>query len=276
MDLASFVEEKFLAPMCNYYTAEATAVYALALIGAVYLIFRFLKRFEIPVDSRMFFASIPFIIYGGMTRALRDHGIYQGPLFCSPPIYFFVFFLAALSLVAGVLVQRKTGMGYHHFMFAIGTSLVVLDLSLISIQNWSAVASVFFLTLFWFGVLQLASALVPEFFTRTNRGIILSHLFDASSTFTALSFFGYCEQHVIPGILTGKYCAAASLPSFLVLPFMPWMMFVVKLAAVIPALLVIDRYVEDRPFANFLKLVILVLGLALGTRDFLTVAMKPI
>jgi len=274
--VSEFLKSKFLEPMCNYYTPEATATYALILIAAVYAVYRFVKKFEIEIDSKFILGTVPFILYGGTTRALRDHNLYQGYLFCSPPIYFFVFAVASLSLIAGVAIQRKFGIDYYLTMFSVGLSLVVLNSTMITVVNWLAFYSILILTGFWASIVVVLSRLAPEFFTKLNSFILVSHLFDASSTFTALSLFNYCEQHVLPGILTGKYCAASSLPSFLILPFAPWMMFVLKLAAVIPALFIIDKYTEDKSFANFLKLVVLILGLALGTRDFITVAMKPI
>ena len=50
-------------------------------------------------------------------------------------------------------------------------------------------------------------------------------------------------------------------------------MFALKIAVILPVLMIIDRYSDDRFFTNFLKIIILILGLALGIRDILTVSM---
>jgi uncharacterized membrane protein len=93
-------------------------------------------------------------------------------------------------------------------------------------------------------------------------------MFDAAATWTALSFFGYAEQHVLPRLLIGIMGPAA--------------MFALKIVVVIPVLYIIDRYTEREgkspnkyskakytDFTNFLKIVILILGLAPALRDMI-------
>jgi len=99
----------------------------------------------------------------------------------------------------------------------------------------------------------------PKLLSIENTGILTSHLFDASATFTALTFFGYYEQHV--------------LPSFLIDIFGPWIMFPLKIIVVWAVLALIDRSKEDIFFKRFLKIIILILGLSLGIRDFLTISL---
>ena len=50
-------------------------------------------------------------------------------------------------------------------------------------------------------------------------------------------------------------------------------MFPLKIAVVWTVLYVIDKSNEDQNFKNILKIIILILGLSLGIRDFLTVSM---
>ena len=44
-------------------------------------------------------------------------------------------------------------------------------------------------------------------------------------------------------------------------------MFLLKIVVVLPALWAIDHYAEDRQFRKFLKIVVMILGLAPGLRD---------
>jgi len=74
----------------------------------------------------------------------------------------------------------------------------------------------------------------------------------------------------------GAYCNAQSLPSLLNLPFMPWMIFPLKIVFVWGALYLLDKNSDDKKLNNFLKIIILILGLALGIRDMLTVSMLVI
>ncbi|PKM92417.1 MAG: hypothetical protein CVU81_00520 [Euryarchaeota archaeon HGW-Euryarchaeota-1] len=80
-----------------------------------------------------------------------------------------------------------------------------------------------------------------------------AHLFDASATFVALTFFSYAEKHVLPTAVMGL--------------FGPVAFFALKLLVIIPAIIVIDQFVEDKNTNNGLKFVLFVLGFAPGVRD---------
>ncbi len=260
IDLFLWLNEKFLQPMCNYYTLEATLVYGLLLVAAVFGTYKLLKKLKIKINRQFALALLPFILFGGSARALRDHGFFQGYLFCSPLIYFVVFAITLASLLAAILIQKKFRFQYHKSMFAAGALLLLYNISMISISNWFGFSVIIGLTTFWAILFFGLHRLFPKKLSFANSGIMVSHLLDASSTFTALTFFGYYEQHV--------------LPNFLINIFGPWVMFPLKIFVVLPVLLLIDKYGEDKQFTNFLKIIILILGLALGTRDFLTVSMR--
>lgn len=257
--LLDFFNEKFLQPMCHYYTLEATLVYGVLLVIAVYGTYKLLEKLKIKTDKSFFLALLPFIIYGGSTRALRDHDFYQGYLFCSPIIYFIVFALALSSLLIALFLQKKFNIQYHKTMIVIGSLFILYNIGMISINNYIAFFYILSLTALWGIIFFGLRRFYPKIISKINAGIITAHLFDASSTFTALSFFGYYEQHV--------------LPTFFINIFGPWIMFPLKIFIVLPVLLIIDKHSKDKQFNNFLKIIILILGLALGTRDFLTVSM---
>lgn len=257
--LKEFVYEKFLNPLCYYYTLEATITYGLIFCLLVLGTYKLLQKLKIEIDKKFFIALVPFIIYGGWTRALRDHNLYQGYLFCSPPIYFFIYAIALISLLIGLIIQKKTNFSYHKTMFLLGFLFILYNLTLTSITNYTAFGIILILIGIWSAIFFGINFLKPKFLSLENAGITVAHLFDASASFTAIQFFGYYEQHI--------------LPSFLINLTGPWIMFPLKIFVVIPVLLIIDKYAEDRFFRNFLKIVILILGLALGVRDFLTVSM---
>ncbi len=50
-------------------------------------------------------------------------------------------------------------------------------------------------------------------------------------------------------------------------------MFPLKIAVILGALYIIDKYIEDKTIANMLKLAIFILGLAPGLRNFLSLIM---
>lgn len=271
--ISDFIYTYFLKTMCYEYNVVNTIVYGLILIAAVFGIYKLLEKLKIKIDRKLFYAVIPFIIFGGSARALRDHTeigtIFQSvpQLFCSPIIYFVVFAIALGSLLLGISVQRRFKIEYWKTMAFIGIVILVYNIGNIRIENWAAVAMITGLFVFWIVIFFGFSHFKPKILSRMNAGILSSHLLDASSTFTALTFFPYTEQHVLPSFLinlAGGPAAGA------------WIMFPLKILVVGSVLFLLDKYSEDEQFKNFLKLIILILGLALGTRDFLTVSMLQV
>ena len=265
--LEDFIQTNYLVPLCRYYTPVGTITYGILLAIAVFGTYKLLKYLKIDINKNFFIALLPFIIYGGWTRALRDYGIfYEGSIFCSPPIYFIIFLITLGSLVLGLSLQRITSKSkyaklfeYHKTMFGIGFGLLVFNALQTNIINLTAFLMISGLMIFWTAVFLIIHRLNPAWLSKVNMGIIISHLFDASSTFVAISYFGFYEQHVLPTFLIG----------FLG----PWVMFPLKIFVVWPVLVFIDRSKEDEYFKKFLKIIILILGLALGTRDFLSVSL---
>jgi uncharacterized membrane protein len=260
--IEDFINENFLGPLCHYYTPIGTVTYGLILVLAVLGTYKLLKRMKIKIDRRFFIGLLPFILYGGWTRALRDYnlGAYESNLFCSPPIYFFVFAVTLGSLLLGILIERRTKKKvYEKVMVAIGAAFLIYNLTLTRINNTFGFSFVLALILVWSVIFFGLSRFKPKMLSFENAGIIVAHLFDASSTFTALTFYSFYEQHVVP--------------SFLIDIAGPWVMFPLKIVVVWTVLEVIDRSKEDDFLKKFLKIVILILGLALGLRDFLTISM---
>ncbi len=249
--------------MGHYYTLPNTVVYSLIFAAAVYLVYRYvLKKMNFRVDEKFMLSLVPFIFLGGIMRALEDAGFYQGFFFVSPGIYITVFFIALGSLLFSSLAEKYFKKKYWKIMLVIGTILCLTNLYFVlsfGIKNWNGIAMVLGLVTFWSLLFGLIHLKFPKYLSRQNFPILVSHLFDGSSTFVALTFFSYMEQHV--------------LPRFLISFTGPWVMFPLKIAIVWPVLLLIDRHVDDKEFRIWLKIAVLILGLALGTRDILKLGM---
>ena len=150
-------------------------------------------------------------------------------------------------------------------MSIIGWALVIVNFYLLPWADPIPLLIIAGLTALWSGLFYGLSKLFRhDFFKKhhinlkkalsiPNQVILGGHFLDASATFTALTFYGYLEQHVVPR---------------LVIPlFGPISMFFLKIVVVLPVLWIIDSHAEDKNFRNFLKLVVLILGLAPGLRD---------
>lgn len=260
--MADFFTDNFITPLCNYYTPVNTITYGIILVLAVYGTYKLLRYLKVDIDWRLLSGLLPFIVYGGWTRALRDHqlGIYTSNWFCSPPIYFVVFGLALASLLFGLGLQKIfKGFSYENPMRLFSLMLLIYNASLTSISNLTGFTYDLALISAWGLIFYLIHRAKPKLLSLENAGILTSHLIDASSSFVAITFFGYYEQHV--------------LPSFLINIVGPWILFPLKIVVVWAVLYYIDKSKEDKFFKNFLKIIILILGLALGIRDFLTVSL---
>ena len=280
--------EWFVAPMMRngWYNPVNTLVYSVILILAVFLVYKMLKRMNIHIDRNFFIAILPFIFWGSSTRVLKDaatagalrmpelNAFYGSPFFVTPGSYIITFSLALSVLLLSLLVQKlsRAKVPYWKLMFGIGIALCAFNIYLIPIMALEGFLMVIGIasawTLLFFGkwklfrtdffkrnFKKLKPEKIREFWTAQNAGIMSAHMLDASATFVSLAFFGYLEQHVVPRLLIGLIGPAS--------------MFLLKLAIVIPVLYIIDRYAEEGDFKNFLKIVVLILGLAPGLRDAL-------
>jgi uncharacterized membrane protein len=109
-----------------------------------------------------------------------------------------------------------------------------------------------------FGFYKIRGKLKANWFTRFNAFLLGVHMFDASTTFVALQYFPYYEQHV--------------LSNFVIAFVGPVGQFLIKLPIVLIVLYFLERELpkkEDENMKNFFKVAILILGLAPGLRNFL-------
>ncbi len=253
-----FIQDNFLYLQPGY-TILNTVVFGIILGIVVILVIKMFKYIKKdPKD--LIIPVIPFIFFGSSARALVDNGIYPLiHLLVTPGIYVFTGLITIMTLLVSVYVEKKTQFDYRYLMLIVGVILCIPNIYYINnldwvaffevIGAWAAVSSIFILLRNKWGLLK----------SNINLSALLAHLFDASSTFIAVDFYGYGEQHVLPNALTSLAGTAA-------------VMFPLKIAVILTALYVIDEYIEDKTIANMLKLAIFILGLAPGIRNFLSLS----
>ncbi|MFZ3077390.1 MAG: DUF63 family protein [Candidatus Aenigmatarchaeota archaeon] len=256
------IEEYFSGVMGHHYTAVGILSYGIIFAAAVYLVYEYLlKRIGFRIDSKFMLSLVPFIIFGGITRALKDTNFYQGFFFMSPGIYITIFFITLLSLLLSIAAEKRFKKPYWIFMLGIGGALVLFDMiqvALIGIENWTAVVMILGLFAAWAAVFAGAHFLLPKF-SKINAGIAFSHAMDASQNFVGVAVFGYSAQMPL------NFAAESFFGS--------WIIFPIKISVVLAVLLLIDKYSSDKEFNTWLKLAILILGLPMGFRGMLRVGM---
>jgi len=289
--MADFLHDTFVLPIMQngWYNPLNTIVYGILLVIGVYLVFRLLRKLSIGIDRRFLYAILPFIFWGSTTRVLHDaafagrlatpglNAFYNSPLFPTPGSYLITFGLALLVLLVSLLVQKGTGgakkrllglairqggIPYWKTMAAIGVVLCGINVYMLPFTTITPLLLVLGFWLLWTGLFLILGrwkaltcrvSAMKGLLTGQNLGILSAHFLDAAATFTALSFFGYWEQHVVPNLFIPVFGSIS--------------MFFLKAVVVLPVLWAIDRYGESGNFNNFLKIVVLILGLAPGLRD---------
>jgi uncharacterized membrane protein len=98
-----------------------------------------------------------------------------------------------------------------------------------------------------------------------NIMIVGGHMLDASATFIGIDRYGYVEKHILPKTLMNMTGTAA-------------IMYPLNLIFLIPALYIMDVSMEEETKENphlmaLVKLTILILGFAPGTRDIIRMAL---
>ena len=242
------------------YTILNTVVFGIILGICILLIIKMFKYIK-KDPAELMIPLIPFIFFGSSARALVDNNIYPLTyLLVTPGIYLLTGLMAIITLLFAVFVERKTSFDYRYIIFTVGAVVCIPNILFMSPINlvatlqvvgvWAIVSSIFVLLRNKWSLLS----------NRFNLSVLMAHLFDASSTYIAVDYYGYYEQHVLPSALTALFGTAL-------------VMFPLKIVVILGALYIIDTYIEDRTIANMLKLAIFILGLAPGLRNFLSLIM---
>lgn len=247
-----FFTNYFLNPViyAQGYNPVNTTVYSITFVVAAYLVFRLLKKINIKVDRKFVLAIAPFVVIGSLFRVLYDAGFVTSRVFVTPSIYFLVFAITIITLFASLFLQKRFKVGYHKIMFVVGLTIAAFTASLYQVRNISGAA----IDLAIYLPIVIALYFVKWGFE--NKIVTALQMFDATTTFTSLQFFGYGEQHVLPNFFINAFGLGP-------ISFIP-----LKAVAVVAVLLLIDKYADDKEFGNYLKILIGLLGAATSLRDF--------
>ena len=280
----SFLPDIIQTTFFSGYTVFNTIVYTLILVIFILAIIKMFKKLEIDPLS-IFYSIIPFIFLGSSTRALVDNGILPKTVFLiTPGLYILVGLITIISFLFCIFLFNKKGIDYRYSLFSLGLIFSLPNLIFFSKVNFTALlyviltwilSSLVFLGIV-FLVLYVKSNISknPEKINLSNSkekikkykinfSIVLAHLFDASTTYVAVEYFNYVEQHVLPNALYQLFDTYLTL-------------FPMKIIVIVAVLYIIDQYFDDLTIKNLLKLAVFVLGLAPGLRNILTLILGTV
>ncbi len=247
-----------------------TLVYALIFVGAVWFLYdRFFKIKKIAINREFIIALSGWILFGSSMRAVEDAGILKTILLVTPLFYIAAFAIAFPLLAVSLRFNQKVR--YWKSWGAAGYLLGLFALSQLPVKNLFGISYVLAVWGAWMLLLWRLSRAFPEVLSRWNFSALSAQMFDASSTFVALTFFSnFWEKHVL-GSAAMVFFESRNI--FLINGSASWIMFALKLAVVPVVLYAIDKYGETENEKKFLKMIILLLGLAVGLRNTLEIGM---
>ena len=276
----SFLPDIIQTTFFSGYTVFNTIVYTLILVIFILAIIKMFKKLEIDPLS-IFYSIIPFIFLGSSTRALVDNGIYPKTIFLiTPGLYILVGMITIFSFLFSIYLFNKKGIDYRYTLLFLGILFSIPNIIFFSNVNFTAIAyviltwiivSIIFLAMAFFvlyikniivennGEKNISNTLEKIKKYKINFSILLAHLFDASTTYVAVEYYNYYEQHVLPNAINQLFDTYLTL-------------FPMKIIVIVAVLYIIDQYFDDLMIKNLLKLTVFVLGLAPGLRNILTLA----
>jgi len=257
----SFLVEKFWTPIVNesvYYNPFNTTVYALIFgIAALYLVYPVSKKLDVDFDREFFIGISPYVFLGGAARSLKDVNAINTILFETPFIYLVMFVFTIGALFTSKKFAKYQDIEYHKLLFGIGSAVFLAVISLYNFSNFDAVIYFLGMMLTWiipfYLILKLAR---PDILSYSFTVPIGAHYFDASTTITSLAFGGV-EKHVLAQFFTANFGVIG--------------MFVMKTAVIVPIVYYINENMEGEE-KNYYLFLIALLGIALGTRNLISLA----
>ncbi len=270
MDIGSFIAKYYIDPILygEGYNVVNTLTYAIILGISLFAILKLMAFLKLSVDERLITATAPFIILGASLRNLEDVHLLSPPysyMFITPLVYVLAFVITLCVLLLCVYLERSGKIkDYSKPFFWAGVAGTVLVWATLLVTQpvsvWWAPLVVFALAFTFTGIVYLlAKRLGLAFLTMPlNVAILGAHMFDASSTFTAIDIVGgFAEKHVLPTFFIDTFHTA-------------FVMYGLKLAVFIPVIYLMEKYfTEDRDLYHVLKFALLVLGFGPGIRNTL-------
>ena len=272
--ISDFITTYYIDPI-RYgqpYNIVDTLTYAIILVIAVYLIYRWLKWTGFPVDRKFVLATVPFIVLGGLLRVVEDTGYITSDLrflLITPLIFFVIFFITVAALLLSQTLERARIITSYDIGYAgIGTMGCILAAAFLVWYGLTYSQIAVSILLIILTLATVTTGAVWGFMRYVLKWeyvsdplycvLIFSHMLDASATSYGIDLhsIAYTESHVVGGALIAWTGTAFS-------------MFPLKLAVLFPAIYILQQYRKEAPqiLWHLILLAMIVVGLAPGVRN---------
>jgi uncharacterized membrane protein len=255
------------------YNVVDTLTYALILVIAIYVLYRWLTASKIvSVDRRFVLATLPFVVLGGLLRVFEDTGMITSGwhvILVTPLIYFVLFFFTIAVLILSAQFQ-KAGLIRDYAPLYAGTGIVSC-IVVAGVLVWFGITTTtvdprVFLVIMGLAVATSAAVYAAmRYLLRWKYAadplylsLIFGQMLDASATSFGIDLhpLSYMEVHVV-----GSNLIALTGTAFV--------MFPLKLVVLFPAVWLLQHYRDDAPQVlwHLILLAMITVGLAPGVRD---------
>jgi uncharacterized membrane protein len=273
--ISDFIYKYYIDPI-RYeqpYNIVETVTYALILIAAVYIIYRWFKKSKFPLDGPFVLATLPYVVFGGVLRVVQDTHMIKSDLqflIVTPFIYFVIFFYTFGILVLSHYLERKglctsyikvyAGVGIFSvfcvalFLLEWGITYTQIDLFVLAIIPLMATVATLLVFACMRYLLKWQYVTDPLYIA-----LIFGQMLDASATSYGIDLHPsvqYIEQHVVGSALIEWTHTA-------------FVMFPLKLVVLFPAVYIMEMYRKEAnpAFWHLILLAMIIVGLAPGVRD---------
>lgn len=267
--ISQLINEYYIDPIMHDsgYNIVNTITWAIILGICIFGIVKLLRKMNVSITDRLTASVIPFILAGSSLRVIEDTGVLEPPvsyLFITPNIYFLAFFITVIFLILAKAVSKAAGKDFETVFALFGSAWFVANIAYLLylediVHPWVPVFVIASASVILYSLYLAFRFSGNEIFTnKLNLSILGVHLLDASSTFVGVDFLGYYEKHVVPAFLIDLTGTAL-------------VMYPLKLLIFLPVIYILDTQFEEdaesKTLKTFLKLVIIMLGLAPACRN---------
>lgn len=269
----------FVGLESSNYTVIQTILYALLVLIGLYILYWWVKRQKLPIDTAFVLSSITYVIWGGLLHVVYDveyikpnHGSILRVLLTTPQVYILVMIIGLLVLfVSFKLQQKKIILTYVKPFAGFGVAACVITLGYLAFVGITGLKFDIVVILAVLAMAAVATAALWALMRYVFRWkyvshplyicLIASHFIDAAATSYALELhpMHYIEQHVLGGALIDITGTA-------------FIMFALKAVILILAIWVLEKLRTDEKLTIIWYLVIFVMmivGLGPGIRDLI-------
>jgi len=251
------MQEYFVEPLYHdTFNPINTLVYVALFFILIIVTLQIFERLKIKFDWGFYSYFILFIALGALLGGVKDIHSISSPMFSTVGIYALIFIMLAGSISAGKIVEKSLGIPYNAVPMlaaAVGLGLLLTNYT----PTGSSVAPLLYILALGMlpsmGIVIFIRKLGLDIFDKkVNRGILLAHMLDASSTYMGVSYYGFQEKFF--------------LTAYVMQTFTPASIFLLKAGIVLGALYLLEKSEEDM-MGDAIKAAIITLGLAPAVRN---------